>query len=83
MGFARWLVAAENPLTARVAVNRQWEAFFGTGLVKTVDDFGFQGDSPSHPRLLDWLAVTFRETDAWSMKKLHRRLVSSAIGKVP
>ncbi|WP_231691085.1 PSD1 and planctomycete cytochrome C domain-containing protein [Aureliella helgolandensis] len=78
LGFARWLVTAENPLTARVAVNRQWEAFFGTGLVKTVDDFGFQGDSPSHPRLLDWLAVTFRETDAWSMKKLHRRLVSSA-----
>jgi hypothetical protein len=76
--FAEWIVSEKNPLTARVVVNRQWAAFFGTGIVKTVDDFGLQGEPPSHPELLDWLAVTFREDDAWSMRELHRRIVSSA-----
>ncbi|MDA0284027.1 MAG: PSD1 and planctomycete cytochrome C domain-containing protein, partial [Planctomycetota bacterium] len=75
--FARWLVSRENPLTARVVVNRHWAAFFGTGIVKTLDDFGMQGESPSHPQLLDWLAVEFMNDD-WSMKKLHRRIVLSS-----
>lgn len=77
LSFARWLVAPENPLTARVTVNRQWEAFFGRGLVKTSQDFGFQGEVPSHPELLDWLAVQFMK-EGWSMKKLHRLIVTSA-----
>ncbi len=76
--FAQWIVSAENPLTARVVVNRQWAAFFGTGIVETVDDFGLQGEPPSHPELLDWLAVTFRADDHWSVRELHRRIVSSA-----
>ncbi len=80
LGFAKWLVSPENPLTARVTVNRQWQAFFGTGLVKTLDDFGFQGEVPSHPELLDWLAVNFVE-NGWSMKKLHRLIVTSATYK--
>ena len=77
LGFARWLVSERNPLAARVAVNRDWQAFFGTGLVKTLEDFGEQGDAPSHPELLDWLAVTLVE-DGWSRKALHRRIVTSA-----
>jgi hypothetical protein len=76
--FARWLVAPENPLTARVTVNRQWQAFFGRGLVRTVDDFGYQGDAPTHPALLDWLAAEFAGPGGWSMKKLHRLIVTSA-----
>ena len=76
--FAEWIVSTENPLTARVVANRQWAAFFGTGIVRTVDDLGLQGAPPSHPKLLDWLAVTFRDDDAWSMRELHRRIVSSA-----
>jgi hypothetical protein len=75
--FARWLVSPENPLTARVTVNRQWEAFFGNGIVRTVQDFGYQGDLPSHPELLDWLAVEF-EREGWSLKKLDRLIVTSA-----
>ncbi len=77
LAFARWLVSPENPLTARVTVNRAWAAFFGRGIVRTVDDFGYQGESPSHPELLDWLAVEFME-QGWSMKKLHRLIVTSA-----
>lgn len=77
LGFARWLVSPGNPLTARVVANRQWAALFGRGLVKTVDDFGYQGSLPSHPELLDWLAVEFMR-QGWSMKKLHRLLVTSA-----
>ncbi len=61
LGFARWLIAPENPLTARVAVNRHWQMLFGTGIVKTVEDFGSQGDWPSHHDLLDWLAVEYME----------------------
>ncbi|MEM7477918.1 MAG: DUF1553 domain-containing protein [Planctomycetota bacterium] len=78
LGFAKWLVAHENPLAARVLVNRAWSAFFGTGIVKTVDDFGLQGEAPSHPELLDWLAVACMDQDAWSVKELHRRIVSSS-----
>ena len=77
LAFARWLVSPENPLTARVTVNRAWAAFFGRGIVKTLDDFGYQGASPSHPELLDWLAVEFME-QGWSLKKLHRLIVTSA-----
>ena len=77
LAFARWLVAAENPLTARVTMNRAWAAFFGRGIVKTVDDFGYQGDSPTHPELLDFLAVEFVK-QGWSMKKMHRLIVTSA-----
>ncbi|MCA9059183.1 MAG: DUF1553 domain-containing protein, partial [Planctomycetaceae bacterium] len=67
----------ENPLTARVIVNRQWAALFGRGLVETIEDFGVQGTAPSHPELLDWLAWQWIHADYWSMKQLHRRLVMS------
>lgn len=77
LNFARWIVHRNNPLTARVLVNRQWAAFFGRGIVATVDDFGIQGSSPSHPELLDWLAVTWMDADRWSLKALHRRMVLS------
>lgn len=75
--FARWLVSPENPLTARVVANRHWAAFFGTGIVKTLDDFGMQGETPSHPDLLDWLAVSL-VSDGWSIKSLHRKIVLSS-----
>ena len=77
VGFARWLVSSSNPLTARVTVNRQWQAFFARGLVRTTEDFGFQGEVPSHPELLDWLAVEFMK-QGWSLKKLHKLIVTSA-----
>jgi len=77
LGLARWLVSRENPLTARVVMNRDWSAFFGRGLVRTTGDFGFQGDAPTHPELLDWLAVEFMQR-GWSLKQMHKLIVMSA-----
>ncbi|MFM9196764.1 MAG: DUF1553 domain-containing protein, partial [Planctomycetia bacterium] len=77
LGLAQWLFLPEHPLTARVQVNRIWQHFFGTGLVKTTEDMGVQSEYPVHLPLLDWLAVEFRER-GWSQKQMHRLLVTSA-----
>jgi hypothetical protein len=92
LGFAKWLTSPNHPLTSRVAVNRFWQMLFGTGLVKTAEDFGLQGELPSHPELLDWLAVELRIADcglriedcnqrqpnAWNIKRLLKTIVTSA-----
>lgn len=77
LGLTQWLFNAQNPLTARVFVNRMWQEFFGRGIVKSSDDFGMQGELPSHPALLDWLAVDFRE-HGWNIKRLVKQMVTSA-----
>jgi hypothetical protein len=77
LGLAKWLLDKNNPLTARVYVNRLWQEFFGRGLVKTSGDFGMQGDMPSHPQLLDWMAVDFMK-NGWDIKRMVKKIVMSA-----
>ena len=77
LGMAQWLVSKDNPLTARVAVNRLWEQLFGYGIVESLEDFGSQGNKPTHPELLDWLAVSFMDDCNWSLKKVLKLMVMS------
>jgi hypothetical protein len=77
LGLARWLASRENPLTARVIVNRVWQQHFGRGLVATANDFGVMGNEPTHPELLDWLAHWFMHDAGWSLKKLHAKILGS------
>ena len=77
LALARWLVSPENPLTARVAVNRMWQEFFGTGIVATSENFGSRGDKPTHPELLDWLAIEFMDS-GWDVKRVHKLIIQSA-----
>jgi Tol biopolymer transport system component len=78
LGLARWIASTQNPLTARVIVNRVWQQHFGVGLVSTANDFGLMGAAPTHPELLDWLAHWFMHDAQWSLKKLHRLILTSA-----
>lgn len=78
LALAKWMTSPDNPLTARVMVNRIWEQLFGTGIVETVEDFGSQGIAPTHQELLDWLAANWMEDQKWSMKKLLKTIVTSA-----
>ena len=77
LALAKWTVSPENPLTARVTVNRMWSELFGAGLVETTEDFGIMGQRPSNPELLDWLAVEFRES-GWNIKHMYKLMVMSA-----
>jgi len=77
LDLARWIISPENPLTSRVTVNRVWQEYFGAGIVPTSENFGSQGEKPSHPELLDWLATEFMD-QGWSFKKLHKTIVMSA-----
>ena len=77
LGLSQWLFAPENPLTSRGMVNRMWQMIFGKGIVATPDDFGNQGSLPTHPALLDWLAVEFQDLN-WDMKALYKKMVMSA-----
>jgi len=77
LGYAQWLIDPNNPLTARVTVNRFWQMYFGAGIVKTVEDFGSQGEPPSNPELLNWLAVEFRDS-GWNVKALQKKILMSA-----